>query len=781
MKKCSIFDRIRTAAVWLLGILAPLPWGGFFALQASLAGAVVGLASCSDDTATPAAPQQEVTIVNVDVILPIVQWSEWQPAIEDALNYLDQAQESCRKRVRLNLRYHDEDSEDLSALAYALTHPGHGDDRYVQPDTCHAIIGPYHSDNARAILDQAQHLRLPVVMPTCTSSELQRTEARKTNSFFFTESDITQCEVMLTVMQTVGHQRVCLLYSDDTYGQSFRDWFGFIATQIGLDVVPGGISTYQKGEDLQEYFDKVGSSEGEDVAGLFVALSRAEDYADVMEQRDQFNRSHQSLEHTKICPLVYVSDTGLASDLLKYQLYGTYPIGSLDNGFMQNYNARHGNVPYGAAQMYDALTTIALGRFAQLCAADPDVLTIDGRRVAFEMAPYGPVLSDWMRAVLAEDDPAPVTLWIGYGLAQAFRYIEDGTLPSLRGASGEMEFDQETHTTMLHTTYMLWESDGTGNVIPFATVSTSGSSKGVSTDALWKWQATVNPLDPDAGADVGNDLPAIGERWAVVISPSTTWDNYRHQADAFAVYQLLRHHGYDDDHIVLIVEDNLADDSRNPLPGHIYIDRSADSTLTDPLVHTNVRKNAVVDYHFSDLSSPDDLSDIMQGRSSDRLPHVIRPGRNDNVFLFWSGHGSDNGGPLWGNEDSREPFGTKRIFRIVEQMEQPRQFRRMMLVLESCYSGLWGEALTGLPDVLVLTAANAYETSKADIYDNDLRTYLSNAFSRSFLRAINANPSVSISDLYYSLARTTSGSHVTLYNIWQYGSANTDTMGDYFE
>lgn len=40
---------------------------------------------------------------------------------------------------------------------------------------------PYHSANARVILDQAQRLRLPVVMTTGTSAELQRTEARKTN------------------------------------------------------------------------------------------------------------------------------------------------------------------------------------------------------------------------------------------------------------------------------------------------------------------------------------------------------------------------------------------------------------------------------------------------------------------------------------------------------------------------------------------------------------------------------------------------------------------------
>ena len=739
------------------------------------------LTSCSDDEPASAAPQQEVTVVNVDVILPLVQWSEWQPAIEEALNYIELAQESRRKRVRLNLRYHDEDSEDLSALAYALTHPGQGEPHYVQPDTCHAIIGPYHSANARAILDQAQHLRLPVVMPTCTSADLQRTEARKTNSFFFTESDITQCEVLLSAMRSVGFERVALLYSDDTYGQSYRDWFGFIATQIGLDVAPGGICAYHKGDNLHDFFDQVTSPLADEITGILVALGNSEDYVDVMKQQEQFLYSQLENEYPKFIAPLYVTDTGLSAELLGYHFYGTYPVGSADNGFMQNYYARHTNSPYGTAQMYDALTTIALGRFAQLCAADPDVLYIDGKRVEYEISPFLPNLSDWMRAVLATEAPAPATLWIGYGLASAFRLIEGGTLPSLQGATGDMQFDRDTHTTILHTNYLLWECDGSGNIIPFATVSTGGSAKGISSDALWNWKSTIAELDPDKGADVNHYLPSLGERWAVIVSPSTTWKNYRHQADAFAIYQLLRQHGYDDDHIVLIVEDNLANDSQNPFPGQIFLERADQPAPANPLVNVNVRQNAVVDYHFSDLSSPDDMADILLGRSSDRLPHVIHPTEADNVFLFWSGHGSDNAGPLWGNEDSHEPFGANRIRRIVEQMQQPRQYRRMMFVLESCYSGLWGEALTGQPDLLVLTAANAYETSKADIYDGDIRTYLSNAFSRAFLNAVNANPAIPVADLYYSLARTTDGSHVTLYNIENYGSAFYRNMADFIE
>ena len=95
-------------------------------------------------------------------------------------------QQRQQRQVRLNLRYHDEDTENLEQLAYDLANPAPGN------DTCHAIIGPYHSDNAMTFLQHSARNRLPVVMPTCTSAELQRINTHNTYAWFLTESDITQ-------------------------------------------------------------------------------------------------------------------------------------------------------------------------------------------------------------------------------------------------------------------------------------------------------------------------------------------------------------------------------------------------------------------------------------------------------------------------------------------------------------------------------------------------------------------------------------------------------------
>lgn len=732
------------------------------------------LAACkSDNDAEPAVTPQATVTVNVDLILPLAQQEDWKASVDEALGNIEQAQQACNKRVKLNLRYHDENTEDLEKLAFALTRPGKGDAPYVEPDTCHAIIGPMYSVHARTILDQAQRSRLPVIMPTCSSVELQRTEAQQPYSFFLTESDITQCELLLTIIKEVGHQQVALLYTDDIYGQSFREWFGFLATQMQLKVVTGGIQAYREGESLDGFFTRLQSSETDKgQPAVILALGDSKLYPKVLTAGKQFYENQPA-------PSFFVSDMGMTPATLAFPVMGTYASGSAENGYLQDYQSRHGdNPPYGAAQIYDALSMIALGRAAQLAAPNPNELYIDGEKVEYELAPQEPVLSDWIRAVVATGGTAPLTQWTTVGLANAFRLIEGGTMPNLNGATGALNFAAPNRTTILNTTYVIWKAVS-GEAMPVATMSTDGSGS-ISTQAMWEWQALVEEIDDVPGLD--HDLPALGQRWAVVISPSTTWLNYRHQADAFSMYQTLRHHGYDDDHIVLIVEDNLADSPNNPYPGEIFVERSAKAgppDHPDPLVNENVRSQAVVDYHFSDLQGPDDLSDIIRGVKSERLPHVINPTESDNVFLFWSGHGSDDGGPLWGNEDCHDPFGTQRIRSIVEAMQSPRRYRRMLLAVETCYSGQWGEALTGLPDVLILTAANAVETSKPDEFNTEMKTYLSNAFSRTFRRSVTNNPGISLRDLYYSLYRTTCGSHVKFYNIEKYGSVYQNTMSDY--
>ena len=746
----------------------------------------------------------EIVTVNVDVVLPKLIQEQWKYATEWALENIEIGQQKLSRRVKLNLRYHDEDTADLQELAYKLTHPQAGE------DTCHAIIGPYHSDNAQIFLNHAAQTRLPVVMPTCTSSELQRANARNTYAWFLTESDITQCEIMMSIAQASSASDVALVYSDDTYGHSFRDWFAYYAAELDLHIA-GGITNYKKGDDLKQFLNETkAQAKGKNVRVL-VALSDASDYLDVCNQIMAACDSKVGLSLKPIC-----SNTSCDLQVLSIKDFDSFDIGVTSTacvsfGFSQAYSGLFDIMPLnGEPQMYDALTLIALGAAHQQ--ASPDSCYVGYKKVVYDKPPYEPGLTDFMRSITASEEMVQIK-WDAAGLARAFSELAARRPIDIIGASSPFDFDYETFTKALNTTYMVWKlapfsqsakESPYQRVEPIINISTADTDNQAAYYTIWQFEKRMQQAF-DNLQDV-SQLPDVTDRWAVVISPSTTWENYRHQADAFSMYQLLRQYGYDDDHIVLIVEDNLAYSQENKdFPGQIFVERG-DATYSWEFTGKDVRKDAVVDYHFSQLT-PDDIAHILQGRQSERLPHVIHPDSTSNVFFFWSGHGGMNGGPLWGNEDSKVYFGTDRIRSIVEEMagtaaannsqfsilrsatsgdaslaknSQFKKYRRMMFVLETCYSGQWGEALTGLPDLLVLTAANAYETSKADNFDQQLGVYLSNAFSLTFLSKVSKTSNVTLYDLYRELFKATNGSHVTIYNNDKYGSVYTETMKEFF-
>ena len=707
--------------------------------------AFVSFTACSsnEDNGNNSSTQTETITLNVDIVLPQEIYSQWQNTISWAQDNLAKAQQNQNKVVKLNIRYHNEDTEDLDHLAYTLTHPEDGEE-----DTCNAIIGPYYDDHARSILNYAVGKRLPVLLPTCASGELQRINSKSTNAWFLTESDITQCEVLLSAVKAQDAKNVALVYTDDNYGETYRNWFGFLATEYKLNIVKNGIIKYTKGKSIKNFLDETRQLDSSTY--ILIAVSDAEDYAMLLNQigspSEQSGRSYVVPLCTSTANINKVVATG------KYMM-GISPVASPTSGFTATYQAKFGNEPtYGESQMYDALSIICLGATKQVYASNPNEKQ----------------LTDWMRDVVA-DESGICSSWTAEGMAIAFNNYSNHQGCDLNGATGNLLFDQATHTKALQSCYQFWAAEnGKRSVIGY--LSTSGSNNSASTSTIWEWkQSVADDFDPNIKVD--HNLPACTDHWAILISPSTTWANYRHQADVFAMYQLLKKHGYDDEHIIMIAEDNLANCKENTVhSGEMFVEINGE----------NIHKDARVDYHFSDLNRQD-LSDIMLGKTSERLPTVLNTSEGSDILFFWSGHGGEGDGPLWGNEDAEYYFGSQTMKQIVETMHKEGKYRRMMFAIETCFSGIWGEALSGIPDIITITAANSYEPSKADVQDREMGIFLSNAFARSFRDAINSNPSISMRDLYLNLAKTTTTSHVSLYNEKEYGSVYTTSMSDYMK
>ena len=344
-------------------------------------------------------------------------------------------------------------------------------------------------------------------------------------------------------------------------------------------------------------------------------------------------------------------------------------------------------------------------------------------------------------------------------VADAAMRVENGSAKSVRealearlsgtyqGVSGTLHFSGASWIAPEETIYQNWRyADG-----KYAVQGTLRHK-----DEGWDGKATtiMTPEDmefePEYEARTGN--------FAVVLATSTGMKNYRHQADALAMYQTLKKYGYTDDNIILIIEDDIADQTG----GIVKVLPEGD----------NVREGAVIDYHLSELT-PGDFGNIMDGIVTETTPTVVSGGKGTNVLLFWSGHGSRDGVLQWGSAT----VDSDTILSMIEK-GQPN-YRKMLVVMETCYSGSIAETCEGLPGVLFLCAAMSGETSMADVFDDSMGTYLSNGFTRAFRDAITANPAITLYDLYVNLAKKTTGSHACIYNTLFYGSVYRNSFEEY--
>ncbi len=109
------------------------------------------------------------------------------------------------------------------------------------------------------------------------------------------------------------------------------------------------------------------------------------------------------------------------------------------------------------------------------------------------------------------------------------------------------------------------------------------------------------------------------------------------------------------------------------------------------------------------------------------------------------------------------------------------EHRKMLVVMEACYSGGIGDYCLGTPGLLLITAASPIEECHAARWSSRLGVYLTNAFSDEFQEIVSLDPHLTFRDLYYKLAEEVSGSHVKLYNNLYYGNLYQETLADFFE
>lgn len=236
--------------------------------------------------------------------------------------------------------------------------------------------------------------------------------------------------------------------------------------------------------------------------------------------------------------------------------------------------------------------------------------------------------------------------------------------------------------------------------------------------------------------------------WAIIASTSIFWYNYRHTANALAVYRAVKEMGLDDDHIILMLADDHACNARNVFQGQVF----SETGHTDDLYGSDVS----VDYRGRDATEQN-LLRLLIGRHVDgthRSKMLLSDG-GSNVLLYMSGHGGD--GFLKFRDVSN--VQSRDLADALETMRTQRRFREMLVFVDTCQAATMPEPFV-TPRVTSISSSLRGENSYASAHDEVLGQALLDRFTHATLQFIKLNGHTgTVSQLVASLAPVLRSDH----------------------
>ena len=722
----------------------------------------------------------------VAVVAPLndpIMKARLERTAEWMLSSLHNAQLHDTLCIDLKLEWYDEYGNDMESLGQQL----------ANRDDLMAIIGPFGSDNVAQLAPYCQQTNKPFILPTASSETVIRRFAITSTGddqqpflWSLTETDVTFSQLLMSIyayylsMNNGGvgarGSNSALFAPADTYGQTFIEWVPFHADELGI-----GFSLYEQYandeslyQDYRQYLNELPGM-GVEVASFVVAQNVEQIYrlsrlrVEWMETDTDDPTYDEYLDLLTFWAPVYYACSNITEEAIAalgprgitltngYQ--GFSPYADPMTGFELSYETRYGTKPtFAECKFYDALLLAAF---------------------AASYMEHRPNVDDLNKAIIdicTTDNLLSGHAWSETGMELYLSTLEQGQLFGFKGASGPVQFDSQCYTAALNTTYVHWILND-GHLYHLDYYSNEGSAQ--TSKVMASWNYMVNDAEDKFKNLYSKEIstinyPALTDQYAVLVQGSNGWMNYRHEADVLNIYQMLKAGGYDDDHIILVSSDECANAAENS-------DRGA--VRTDP-DGRNLREGAVIDYKNADLT-PQDICNILKGVKTDKTPVVLPADAGQNVLLFWSGHGrsvSTNGvnEMAWRDELAGNGMTADLLSQTLQQMADQKQFRQMLVCLEPCYSANMGKALEGIPGVLTICSAGAYEQSFADSWSNDLGIWMCDRFSRNLVGHASANPDGTYRDLYLYCAQHTLGSHVGIYNYTNFGNLYTTGPKDFF-
>lgn len=249
------------------------------------------------------------------------------------------------------------------------------------------------------------------------------------------------------------------------------------------------------------------------------------------------------------------------------------------------------------------------------------------------------------------------------------------------------------------------------------------------------------------GATVSNHT----NNWAVLVSTSRFWFNYRHHANVLSLYRTVKRLGIPDSQIILMLPDDIACNARNAFPGKIF--NNMDQVLD--LYGDNVE----VDYRGYDVTV-ENFVRLLTNRWSKDHPKSKRllTDENSNIFIYLTGHG---GNEFLKFQDSEE-LGAYDLAHAFSQMYEKKRYNEIFFMIDTCQANSMYSKFYS-PNILSVGSSEIDESSYSHHSDLDLGVAVIDRFTYytlDYLEKIEKNSSSTISDLFKVFTFENIHSHV---------------------
>ncbi|KAL1962549.1 hypothetical protein VTN77DRAFT_9424 [Rasamsonia byssochlamydoides] len=205
--------------------------------------------------------------------------------------------------------------------------------------------------------------------------------------------------------------------------------------------------------------------------------------------------------------------------------------------------------------------------------------------------------------------------------------------------------------------------------------------------------------------------PGLAEHtsnWAVLVSTSRFWFNYRHLANVLSLYRTVKRLGIPDSQIILMLPDDMACNPRNAFPGTVYsnADRAVDL----------YGENIEVDYRGYEVTVENFIR-LLTDRLDEDVPRSKRLGSDagSNVLVYMTGHGGDR---FLKFQDSEE-IGAWDLADAFGQMWEKKRYHELLFMIDTCQANTMYTYFYS-PNIIATGSSALDQSSYSHHADNDV-------------------------------------------------------------